>query len=179
MTIDAKKVPPDSFGVTQSKVFEPLGLVAGAWRPEPESNAYAVGVFELNGAEVRYRDARTTPKKAGQFVTLWVRSPTGPIRPFDLADPVALFIVSVRAEEGFGQFVLPKRVLQREGVVSVGGIGGKRALRVYPPWDTAPSRQAEWSQAWQGVYFLDLGRRGIDLPRAKALYASIISDNIT
>lgn len=178
MTINAKNLPPDSFRVTQSKVFEPLGLAAGPWRPEPDSTEYAAGIFELNGAEVRYRDARTTPKKAGQFVTLWVRSPTGPIRPFDLADPVALFIVSVRGEQDFGQFVFPKRALQRHSVVSVGGIGGKRAMRVYPPWEAAPNRQAKLSQTWQGRYFLRLGSGTFDHSSAKDLYVSI-SDNIT
>lgn len=172
-----KDGPPDSFRVTQSQVFEPLRLTAGQWRPEPESAAYSAGVFELNGAEVRYRHARTTPKKAGQFVTIWVRSTTGPIRPFDLADPVALFIIGVRAKESFGQFVFPKSVLLREGVMSVGGIGGKRAMRVYPPWDVAPNHQAERSQTWQRAYFLGLDRGEFDLARAKALYA-IISDNI-
>jgi hypothetical protein len=177
VTSAVEEMPPASLRIARSRVFEPLGLASSPWRPEPESAAYSAGVFQLNGAEVRYRDARSTPKKAGQFVTLWLRSPAGPIRPFDLTDPVSLFIVGVRAESGFGQFVFPKRVLQREGVVSVGGVGGKRATRVYPPWDMAPNRQAERSQAWQGAYFLDLTPGDVDLPRARNLYASI-SDNI-
>lgn len=169
---------PAELQATILQVFEPLGWIVSALRREPESAEYAAWVFEVNGAEVRFRQARTTPAKAGQFVTIWARVPAGPIRPFDMADPVALFIVSVCSGEEAGQFVFSKVELQRQGVVSRDGIGGKRAIRVYPPWDVAPNRHAQRSQAWQSEFFLGFGEAGVpDLARAKALYASI-SDNI-
>ena len=49
---------------------------------------------------------------------------------------------------------------------------GKRALRVYPPWDASTSRQAQRTQAWQLQYFVDMSQgQAVDLERVKALLA--------
>lgn len=59
----------------------------------------------------------------------------------------------------------------RHGVVAVGGSGGKRAFRVYPPWATTTNRQAGSAQAWQLEHFLHLTEGGpVDLARARELY---------
>jgi len=39
------------------------------------------------------------------------------------------------------------------GIISKAGIGGKRAIRVYPGWDKPDSNQAKKTQAWQQYYF--------------------------
>lgn len=160
-------------------VYDPCGFTCSAPVPEAESAEYAAHAFTLDGLAVRFRAARTTPTKAGQFVTLWQRSPGGPIRPFDTADPVDLFVVAARDDgdgdggdrDRTGQFVFSMDALHRNGVVSAHGSGGKRAFRVYPPWVAAPNRQASAAQAWQLDHFLPLPLAGPgDLARARALY---------
>ncbi|MFJ6050888.1 MepB family protein [Streptomyces sp. NPDC092307] len=155
-------------------VYDPCGFSCSQPVPEAESADYAAHTFTVDGLAVRFRAARTTPTKVGQFVTVWKRSPEGPIQPFDAADPVDLFVISTRDGEHFGQFVLPLDALRRHGVVSTDGSGGKRAFRVYPPWVTTTNRQAGSAQKWQLDHFLPLPRPEdgpVDLDRARKLYA--------
>ena len=176
-SLQIERTHPDLLA-TIARVFEPCGFDVENLRREPESAEYAAYAFTLSGIEGRFRVAKTTPTKTGQFVTFWARNPAGPIRPYDLADPVEFLIVCVRKGGHFGQFVFSKSMLRHRGVVSTNHIGGKRAFRVYPPWDAALNRQAQRSQDWQRDVFLDMSPDGhIDLGRAKTLYGSI-SDNI-
>ncbi|WKX68847.1 MepB family protein [Streptomyces sp. XD-27] len=152
-------------------VYDPSGFACSPPVPEPESAEYAACAFTLDGRSVRFRVAKTTPTKVGQFVTVWQRSEEGPIRPFDADDGVDLFVISSRDGDGFGQFVFPREVLCERAIVSRGGSGGKRGFRVYPPWVTTTNRQARSAQAWQVNYFFHLGQDGpADLRRAHALY---------
>ncbi|PCG85567.1 MepB domain containing protein [Streptomyces sp. WZ.A104] len=152
-------------------VYDPCGFACSQPVPEAESAEYAAHTFTLDGLAIRFRSAKTTPTKVGQFVTVWKRSPGGPIQPFDASDSVDLFVISTRDQHHLGQFVIPKDVLCRHGVVSVNGAGGKRAFRVYPPWVTTTNRQADRAQAWQLDYFLHLPQDGsADSARAQELY---------
>jgi len=161
----------DDLLAAKALLYDPSGFVCSLPVPEPESAEYAACGFTLDGRSVRFRVAKTTPAKVGQFVTVWQRSEEGPIRPFDADDGVDLFVISSRDDDGFGQFVFPREVLCERGIVSRNGRGGKRGFRVYPPWVTTTSRQAGSTQAWQVKYFLRLGQDGPDgLTRARALY---------
>ncbi|MFB8179299.1 MepB family protein [Streptomyces sp. NPDC055966] len=152
-------------------VYDPSGFACSRPIPEPESAEYAAHGFTIDGLSVRFRVAKTTPTKVGQFVTVWQRSAEGPIRPFDAEDGVDLFVVSSRDSGCFGQFVFPREVLCERGIVSRNGSGGKRGFRVYPPWVTTTNRQARSTQAWQVNYFLYLGEdRAVEVERGKALY---------
>ncbi|MFD7029828.1 MepB family protein [Streptomyces sp. NPDC059917] len=152
-------------------VYDPCGFTCSQPVPEAEGAAYAAHEFTLDGLAIRFRAARTTPTKVGQFVTVWKRSPAGPIEPFDTTDRVDLFVISARDHRHFGQFVFPVDALRRHGVVSADGSGGKRAFRVYPPWVTTTNRQAARAQAWQLDFFLHLHQDGpLDLARAQGLY---------
>jgi hypothetical protein len=154
--------------------YAPCGYSVDQLQPELESADYAACTLQLNGLRVYYRVAKTTPTKVGQFVTLWKRMGRGPIQPFDVGDPVDVFVVSTRSGPQLGQFVFPKAVLAAQGVVAGADRagGGKRALRVYPPWDTTTSRQAQHTQAWQLRYFVDMSEgRVVDLARVRALLA--------
>jgi len=141
---------------------------------ESENFAYAASTFELNSREIRFRIAKTTPTKVGQFVTLWKRIKNGPIQPFDMSDKVELFVINVRKGNLFGQFVFPKSILCEKGIVSNENNGGKRAIRVYPPWELDLNQQAHKTQKWQLEYFLEIPQtKSVDFVRAKRLYSSI------
>ncbi|MFJ1707724.1 MepB family protein [Kitasatospora sp. NPDC088346] len=157
------------------QVYEPCGFRCSPPVAEPESADYGAHAFTLDGRAVRFRTGRTTPTKPGQFVTVWQRSPDGPIRPFEAGDGIDLVVVSTRDGGRFGQFVLPWEVLRERGVVAGPGTDGKRGFRVYPPWAVTANRQARGSQAWQLEHFLPIGTDGTgagptDLARARTLY---------
>ncbi|CAL1518798.1 MepB family protein [Chitinophaga sp. MM2321] len=137
---------------------------------EAESAEYGACTFELNGRAVRFRVAKITPTKTGQFVTIWKRNQKGPIQPYDLSDPVDLFIISTRKDNHFGQFIFPKTVLCAHDIVAGNGKGGKRGIRVYPPWDETTSRQAQKTQQWQLDFFLEIpDNKPIDFARSGML----------
>ncbi|MFG2888150.1 MepB family protein [Streptomyces sp. NPDC048248] len=151
--------------------YDPSGFTCSLPVPEVESAEYGACEFTLDGRAIRFRVAKTTPTKVGQFVTVWKRSEGGPIQPFDAEDPVDFFVISTREDERFGQFVFPREVLRERGIVSMKGSGGKRAFRVYPPWVTTTNRRAGNTQTWQVKHFLQLPEgEPIDIPRAHELY---------
>lgn len=138
---------------------------------DKESKQYGACTFELNGMKIIGRTAKITPKKSGQFVTLWKRIDQGPIQPYDAFDPIDLVVINIVENHHFGQFIFPKEVLLAKGVFTKPSKEGKRALRVYPPWDEANNKQAKSTQKWQLDYFLPLDfEKGVDLERAKRLY---------
>ncbi len=142
---------------------------------EPESAGYSAFALAIDGRSTRFRVAKTTPTKAGQFATLWQRSDAGPTRPFDVSDGVELFLVSVAGSGQCGLFVFPLDELVRRSVVSTGMAGGKRAMRVYPPWVEPASKQAAATQTWQCRWFLPLdgdGSSAVDAVRVRELFHS-------
>lgn len=134
---DSESTLPDLL-VAQKTVYEPSGFVCKHFVSEAESKEYGACEFEMNHKRIKFRTGKITPTKIGQFVTLWKRIGTGPIQPFDMADPVDLFVVNVRSGDKLGQFVFPKTVLCEKGIVSKERKGGKRAMRIYPSWDNIP-----------------------------------------
>ncbi|AZS72351.1 MepB domain containing protein [Streptomyces lydicus] len=152
-------------------VYDPCGFTCSRPVREAESAEYAAHEFTLDGSSVRFRVAKTTPTKVGQFVTVWKRSPGGPIQPFDSGDPVDLFVISTREGHRFGHFIFSRQVLCERGIVSRNGSGGKRAFRIYPPWVETTNRQARTAQAWQVEHFLEIPEDGpLDVARAQALH---------
>lgn len=155
----------------QNRVYTPLELKCSQPTIEPESAEYCAYSFELNNFSVRFRVAKITPTKIGQFVTLWKRLKKGSIQPYDSTDSLDFFIINTRKEDRFGQFIFPKSVLCQYDILSINGEGGKRAIRVYPPWDVTVNKQAKKTQKWQLAYFLEIPKNGeIDLTRAQFLY---------
>ncbi len=143
--------------IATSQVYEPCGLVCSALEVEAESAEYCALTFQLNSLRIKYREAKITPTKTGQFVTLWKRTGNGPIQPLEVSDLWDVLIISTRSGEKLGQFVFPKPVLLSKGVISGNGREGKRGIRVYPPWDTVTSKQAQKTQQWQADYFVYMG----------------------
>ncbi|MGO4772251.1 MepB family protein [Flavobacterium sp. W22_SRS_FK3] len=138
--------------------------------PEAESAEYNAYRFEINKKKICYREAKTTPTKTGQFVTLWKRNESGTIEPFNFFDAIDFVIISVRKENKFGQFIFPKAVLLEKGIFSTSAKEGKRATRVYPPWDVTASKQAQKTQQWQLDYFLEISENKSIVSKAKQLF---------
>ncbi|MGW6427037.1 MepB family protein [Nocardia sp. NPDC055053] len=156
-----------------SRLYNLLGLEFSAPVPETENAEYGAFVSHVGGRSVRFRVGRVTPAKVGLFVAVWHRAGDDSTEPFASEDAVDLLVITVREHRDSGQFVFPKRALVEHGIVSVGGRGGKRGFRVYPPWSATANKQAMRSQSWQCDYFLDLGEgREVDLDRALRLYTS-------
>lgn len=138
---------------TRQLMFQLLGIHFHHMEPEPESQDYGACTFKSEGVRVKFRSAKITPKKVGQFVTFWKRGNDGSVQPYDTEDDFQSLVVSVRCQGRFGHFVFPKDILFQYGILSRSGKGGKRAVRIYPPWDQPTSRQAQKTQAWQLAYF--------------------------
>ncbi len=155
----------------QAQVFNACGFTYTKPLQEIESAEYHACYFTLNGLSIKFRTAKITPTKTGQFVTLWKRLSTGIIAPFDETDLIDLVIISVKKELHFGQFVFPKSVLCAQGILTLKNKEGKRGFRVYPPWDKVENKQAIKTQNWQLNYFLDLSNPSIiDIEKTKKLY---------
>ncbi|MDF2648852.1 MAG: MepB domain containing protein [Paenibacillus sp.] len=156
---------------TKNLVYNVCGFDCSQPLEEAQNAEYGAYLFHLDSLSIRFRVAKITPTKVGQFVTLWHRIGDGSIQPYDVSDPVDFFVISTRSGNNFGQFVFPKHALLKQNIVSNQGEGGKRAIRVYPPWDKTISNQAQKTQKWQLDYFLDIPiNEPIDCDRARMLY---------
>lgn len=168
---DGFRVHPELY-LSYKLVFGPCGVVCAS-KPERESenNDYGAFNFLLDKIQIKFRVAKTTLARVGQFVTLWKRVGKGPIAPYDLSDAVDVFVICVRQGNNFGQFVFSKSVLASENVLSKSGKGGKRAMRLYAPWVETENKQAAATQRWQVKHFINLSDfNSIDLDRARKLY---------
>jgi len=152
-----------------AEVYEKCALMISNFQLEPESKKYDACRFKLNGQQIISRNAKVTPKKVGQFVTFWKRNSNKSIQPFEENDHIDFFAVMVRTENEFGQFVFPKSVLIKKGIISTDKKEGKRAFRVYPHWDIVKNKQAERTQKWQLDYFYEVNI-SIDLNKVAALF---------
>ncbi|GAE32914.1 MepB family protein [Alkalihalobacillus hemicellulosilyticus] len=137
---------------------------------EPESSEYGACRFEIEGKEVVYRDAKITPVKVGQFVTVWKR-PLDIIIPFDSTDSVDFIIIGVRDSQNQGQFVFDKKILIEKRIMSHSNKKGKTAFRVYPPWTQPVNKQAVNTQKWQLRYFFSFGpNETVDIEGIRQLF---------
>ena len=153
------------------EVYTPCGLKVSNYVQDREAREYEACTFQLNSLYVVARKAKITPKKMGQFVSLWKRDANGETTPYEESDKVDLFVINVQEESHKGQFIIPKAVLLEKGVVSHCTKEGKRGFRVYPPWSGPTNKTALSTQKWQLEYFLKLGHQSkTDLHKAKTLY---------
>ncbi len=134
-------------------VYDKCGFKITNLKLSSESVEYGACSFVLDGKTVEYRVSKITPKKAGQFVTIWKRNQFGVTAPFDISDNLDFVLITSKSNEHIGQFIFPKSILVEKGIISRNGKGGKRGIRVYPPWDITNNKQAEKTQAWQATYF--------------------------
>lgn len=153
---------------TSKLVFEKLNLHITNLHIEKESQDYFAAQFKLNNLKIIFREAKITPTKIGQFVTLWKRIDENPIQPFTASDDIDLVIINTNTSINSGQFIFPKSILEQKGYLQSRSKKGKLGFRVYPSWDKTENKQAQQTQKWQLNYFLEIP---IDLAKAKLLYS--------
>jgi len=163
---------PADFYVIKKLLYDHFGWLCEHLATDQENKEYGGCFFHLGEAKVFFRVAKVTPKKTGQFVTFYKRTLQGLTSPFSITDPFDYLIINVHKEMQFGQFIFPKAILVKHNIISFNGKEGKRAIRVYPPWDLTENRQAKKTQSWQVDYFLNLSSSHIDFLLAKRLYQS-------
>ncbi|ERL54648.1 MepB family protein [Psychrobacter aquaticus] len=157
-------------------IYKPNQLTITSTKEEQQNLEYAAGTFELINKltvkTVRFRVAKKTPTKVGQFVTFWEKDSKGINQPFQYdSSPDLLVITTSKDNNTCGQFVFPKNVLLRHNILKSHFTKGKMGIRVYPSWDKPTSSTALKTQSWQLDYFFMVNNKSI-LPIAKirALY---------
>ena len=113
-----------------------------------ENQEYGACDFILNGQRVKFRIAKITPTKPGQFVTLYKRNEQGATCAYDATDNFDRVIIHTESDLHSGQFVFTKEILVQKDIISQNNHGGKRGFRVYPPWSLINNKQAKQTQEW-------------------------------
>jgi hypothetical protein len=162
INVDFRNLPEDLvFAIKNIYSLAGLKLTTMVSR-ESESCDYGACRFSLNGKDIVFRTAKITPRKVGQFVTVWKRpKPVSIIVPFDINDGIDFLVVSV--SDGIsctGQFVFDQKILLVKDIMSQDNKGGKRGFRLYPPWAKPLSAEALKTQKWQLPYFFFLENTG-------------------
>ena len=141
----------------QTLLFSNLGLVISNLHQEQESKEYFGCNFQLNSFQIKFRKAKVTPTKVGQFVTLWKRNPISKeTEPFTSEDPSDFYLILTETSDNFGFFLFTKDVLIKNQILSTDFKDGKRGFRIYPNWDIPQNKQATKTQHWQNQFFIDL-----------------------
>ncbi|MDT1996237.1 MepB family protein [Carnobacterium divergens] len=151
--------------------YRPNQFVVKNLAEEVQNREYAGGVFQLNQLSIRFRVAKITPTKIGQFVAFWEKDPLNKNQAFHEMESPDLLVVTTFLGERIGQFVFPKGVLIEQHILRTDSQKGKMAMRVYPSWDSPTSKQAQVTQKWQLDYFVEFtDNRDSFKVRLEALY---------
>jgi len=140
----------------QDNRYAQCGLKFENFSPEDESSEYYAHTFTIKGKQGLFRIAKKTPKKSGAFVTIWKRDSHNMTAPYEASDPIDFVVIVVCDGNNIGEFIFPKTILIKQHIFSANGKEGKRAIRVYAPWDKTTSAQAAKTQKWQSQFFIDL-----------------------
>ena len=167
---------PKSLQIAIQLIYLPAGLQLSSFPTrEKESSDYGACRLSLLGKNIVYRDAKTTPNKMGQFVTIWKRPfPGAEITPFDENDEIDFIVIGVADETHRGQFIFNREVLIRKGLISQDGKGGKLSFRIYPPWSKPIVKSAIQTKNWQLDYFFEIQPNSSDSALIQKLFAANI-----
>lgn len=165
-----KKINPE-ISYIQENIFIPLGIHLSNIVEEYESQNYFAHTFVLNNQITKFRIAKITPKKSGQFVTVWKRNSTGITEAFHINDNIKFLFIAIKSNENFGVFIFPIKALLENKIISDEKYLGKRGFRVYSTWDKISNKQAQNTQLWQDEYFIDLSTKEINLCKVQKLFS--------
>lgn len=147
MINEIKKIEKLLFGTTPSQISNLI--------EELEAKEYFGYNFQTEQLNFKFRKAKITPKKVGQFVTLWRRNSKNETEPFSDSDNFDFYIIATEENENDGFFLFPKNELIKRQILTANSKAGKRGFRVYPNWTKTENRQAEKTQVWQTRYFIN------------------------
>ncbi len=158
-------------------IYKNLSFKITEFKSDLEGQDYEAGYFNINSKRVISRRAKLTPKKIGQFVTLWMRNVENQTCPFSVDQYFDMVVINVVNGDLCGQFVFPKDLLENKRIVSSERSAGKRGFRLYAPWDQPESKQAISSKKWQTKYFLDfmLDKKTL-MRKAAELYQGVLDE---
>ncbi|KMQ68917.1 hypothetical protein ACM39_06425 [Chryseobacterium sp. FH2] len=130
--------------------------------------------FKLNQFSIKFRKAKITPKKIGQFVTLWKRNPeTKEIEPFEDKDNFGFYIIAAESQNKRGFFFFSQNVLIQNKILTTSAKEGKRGFRVYPDWDIIKNKQAEKTKNWQTKSFINFSEINY-IEKSKGILNSVV-----
>ncbi|WP_345987901.1 MepB family protein [Chryseobacterium sp. Chry.R1] len=140
----------------EKSVFTQLNLTISHLHPDLESEEYLGYNFRLNQYHIKFRKAKITPIKRGQFVTLWKRNQqTQQTGPFTISDPFDFYMIYTELQDKAGFSFFPKQILARQHIITSSAKEGKRGFRIYPNWDIPVNKQAAKTKSWQEKFFID------------------------
>ncbi len=164
---------PKNILTAQKELYDLCNLSYDKLDLEDESQEYSACTFNLNNFSVKFRQAKITPTKIGQFVTCWKRSASQETMPFESCDNFDFLIIGVNFNTNVGQFIFPKLALIQHKIISTNQSEGKRGFRVYPAWDKPDNAQAKKTQLWQLQFFFDIHSKDLNCEKIKKLFSSI------
>lgn len=153
-------------------LLETSGMRISNVLEEEEAKEYYGCTFQLGSFRIKYRKAKITPKKIGQFVALWKRNANGKTEPYHEDDNFDFYVIETEYENSRGWFFFSKAVLFKRRILTSGELEGKRGFRVYPLWDVPASKQAITTKKWQIECFIDLAN---DSPLAISKLRALLS----
>jgi hypothetical protein len=120
-----------------------------------EAKEYEGCRYQINSHRFIQRTSKVTPKKIGQFVTLWKRNQHNITTPIVISDGFDFVVILCKKGSLSGRFLFPSEELLNRGILSGmnSNQSGKRGFRVYPDWDIPTSKQAIETQKWQVQFF--------------------------
>lgn len=154
----------------EEQILKRLNLSISNLEKDAECEEYIGSNFNVNQLLIKFRKAKITPKKVGQFVTLWKRNTDNQTVPFNENDTFDYYIISTEENSKLGFYIFSKTILIEKNILSTNNKEGKRGFRVYPNWVTPTNKQSEKTQSWQQNYFVEIIDNQIDLTLLKTLF---------
>ena len=140
----------------EAQFLRKLNLIISKLEKDAECEEYFGYNIYVNKVRFKFRKSKITPKKVGQFVTLWKRNQQNITIPFDENDDFDYYIIASEDDEKSGYFIFPKSILIEKNILSTKLKDGKRGFRVYPNWVITTNKQAQKTQYWQQQYFFEI-----------------------
>lgn len=153
----------------ENLLFTEINLKISNVIEDKESQEYFGYNFQTEKLNFKFRKAKITPKKLGQFVTLWKRNSQNITEPFNETDTFDFYIIVTEEIEKYGFFLFPKNELIKRNILSTKHKEGKRGFRVYPSWTKTENKQAEKTQSWQTEFFIDFTKNDNEISEKLSL----------
>lgn len=151
-----KKYTYQSSKIINKTLLPYLGMTVKYRYKEPQMEKYEGFYFKMFDISFRNRLAKKTPVRKGYSVSLYERDENDKKQAFDMDSSSDITLINIVDGMHQGQFLFPKTVLLKHGILRKSGVKGKMTLRVYPSWETGLNAAALKELEWQTDYFVDL-----------------------